>query len=35
MDSCYEVSNINKKDNLITITFSIPVEKDYFNVSTI
>ncbi len=35
MDSCYEVANISKKDNLITITFSIPVEKDYFNVSTV
>lgn len=35
MDNCYEVSNINKKDNLVIITFSLPVEKAYFNVSTI
>ena len=35
MDNCYEVSNINKKDDLVIITFSLPVEKAYFNVSTI
>lgn len=35
IDNCYKVSNIDNKENSIIITFSIPVEEDYFNVSTI